>query len=161
MEKFQIVVSRLCKYMAVVAGTALVLVMLLTVLDVILRYFGHPILGVYDLVALGGAIVIGFSLPYAAERKVHVFMEMIQQAQGKRLKQVLLVVTRLIALLISIIVAWHLVRLGQGFRETGEASLTVQIVYYPIAIGLGVCFLGQALVYFVQIFKGASGGENE
>jgi TRAP-type C4-dicarboxylate transport system permease small subunit len=161
MERFQKIVSQLSRFMAVIAGTTLVLVMLLTVLDVLLRYFGRPILGVYDLVGLGGAVVIGFSIPYAAEKKVHVFMEMIQQRFHRVARQVLYIFTRLIALGVSLIVFWNLVKLGMGFHQTGEASLTVQIAYYPIAIGLGACFLIQTLVFVVEILKVFSGGDDE
>ena len=161
MEKLKRLVSGLSKFMGVIAGTTLVFVMLLTVLDVILRYFGYPIIGVYDLVALGGGIIIGFSMPLAAERKVHVFMEMALQANSRTAQRVLSLVTRLIVFGISFLVAWNLIRLGLGFRETGEVSLTIQIVYYPIAIGLGVCFFIQMLVILVEILEGFSGSENE
>jgi TRAP-type C4-dicarboxylate transport system permease small subunit len=161
MGKLKRLVSRLSQFMGVIAGTTLVFVMLLTVLDVILRYFGYPIIGVYDLVALGGGILIGFSMPLAAERKVHVFMEMALQANSRTGKRVLHLVTRLIVFGISFLVAWNLVRLGLGFRETGEVSLTIKIVYYPIAIGLGVCFFIQMLVVLVEILEGFSGTEHE
>jgi len=161
MEKLKRLVSRLSQFMGVIAGTTLVFVMLLTVLDVILRYFGYPIIGVYDLVALGGGIIIGFSMPLAAERKVHVFMEMALQANSRTAQRVLSLVTRLIVFGISFLVAWNLIRLGLGFRETGEVSLTIQIVYYPIAIGLGVCFFIQMLVVLVEILEGFSGTEHE
>ena len=161
MEKLKRLVSRLSQFMGVVAGTTLVFVMLLTVLDVILRYFGYPIIGVYDLVALGGGIVIGFSMPLAAERKVHVFMEMALQANSRTAQRVLSLMTRLIVFGISFLVAWNLIRLGLGFRETGEVSLTIKIVYYPIAIGLGVCFFVQMLVVLVEILEGFSGTEHE
>ena len=161
MEKLKRIVSGLSKFMGVIAGTTLIFVMLLTVLDVILRYFGYPIIGVYDLVALGGGIIIGFSMPLAAERKVHVFMEMALQANSRTAQRVLSLVTRLIVFGISFLVAWNLIRLGLGFRETGEVSLTIQIVYYPIAIGLGVCFFIQMLVILVEILEGFSGTEHE
>ena len=48
-----------------------------------------------------------------------------------------------------------------GFRQTGEVSLTIKIVYYPIAIGLGVCFFIQMLVILVQFFQAFSGGSKE
>jgi hypothetical protein len=69
MERLNKLIAMLSISMLVVAGATLVFVMLLTVLDVVLRYFGHPITGVYDLVALGGSIIIGFSVPYAAPRR--------------------------------------------------------------------------------------------
>jgi TRAP-type C4-dicarboxylate transport system permease small subunit len=161
MKGFQGLVSGLSRFMSVIAGVTLVFVMLLTVLDVILRYFGYPIMGVYDLVALGGAVIIGFSLPYASDKRVHVFMEMIQPLFGKTGRRAMDVLTRLIAFGISLLIGWNLVKLGAGFRQTGEASLTIQIVFYPIAIGLGICFFLQTLVFASQIVQGFSGGSNE
>ena len=161
MKRFQKLVSELSRFLGVIAGTTLIFVMLLTVLDVILRYFGYPIIGVYDLVALGGAIVIGFTMPLAAEKRIHVFMEMALQAHSRTGKQILNLITRLIVFGISFLVAWNLVLLGMGFRQTGEVSLTIKIVYYPIAIGLGICFFIQMLVLVVQILQVFSGGGNE
>ncbi|OPY74827.1 MAG: Tripartite ATP-independent periplasmic transporter [Syntrophorhabdus sp. PtaU1.Bin058] len=161
MQKIGKLVSGLSSYMSVVAGTTLIFVMLFVVLDVTMRYFGHPITGVYDIVALGGAIVIGFSMPYAAFRRVHVFMEMFQQLQGRIVKQVLGVLTRLMAVGISVLIGWNLIKLGIAFYLKGEASLTIQIAYYPIAFGLGICFFVQVLVFAFQIFQVFSGGDDE
>lgn len=161
MNRLKPMVSRLSSSMAVIAGITLVTVMLMTVLDVVLRYFGRPITGIYDLVALGGGIIIGCSMPLAAEKKVHVFMELGLQAYGRTARQMLSLFTRLIVFGISILVAWNLIRLGIGFRETGEVSLTIKIVYYPVAIGLGICFFIQMLVILMQIVEVFTGGSHE
>ncbi len=161
MNRLQSIVPRLSAAMAVVAGATLIAVMLMTVLDVILRYFGRPIVGIYDIVALGGAVIIGFSMPLAAEKKVHVYMEMGLQAYNRTVKRVLLLLTRMIIFGISFIVAWNLIQLGIDFHRTGEVSLTIKIIYYPIAIGLGLCFIVQMLVLAVQILQVFSGGNDE
>lgn len=88
-------------------------------------------------------------------------MEMAFQAHSRTVKQVLNLLTRLIVFGISFLVAWNLVQLGIDFRHTGEVSLTIKIVYYPIAIGLGACFFIQMLVLVVQILQVFSGGGNE
>ena len=161
MKKFQRLVSKLSRFLGVIAGSTLVAVMLMTVLDVILRYFGRPIVGIYDIVALGGAVIIGFSMPLAAEKKVHVYMEMGLQSYSRTVKQVLSFITRVIVFGISFIVAWNLIQLGIDFHQTGEVSLTIKIIYYPIAMGLGVCFIIQMLVLVVQILQVFSGGSDE
>jgi TRAP-type C4-dicarboxylate transport system permease small subunit len=72
LRKLKISVAALNRGMFIIAGITLICVMLLTVIDVTLRYFGHPIIGVYDIVACSGLFIIGFSLPLAAERTAHV-----------------------------------------------------------------------------------------
>jgi TRAP-type C4-dicarboxylate transport system permease small subunit len=88
-------------------------------------------------------------------------MEMGLQAYSRTVKQILNLLTRLIIFGISFLVAWNLIQLGMGFHKTGEVSLTIKIVYYPIAIGLGICFFTQMLVIGVQILQAFSGGNNE
>jgi TRAP-type C4-dicarboxylate transport system permease small subunit len=160
MKQARRIVAFLSNVMAVIAGATLLAVMLVTVLDVILRYFGRPITGIYDLVALGGAVIIGFSIPYALRKKVHVFMEMAQMFQSKMVERALLVFARLLALTISVVVGWNLILLGTGFMKTGEASLTIQIAFYPVAIGLGICFFLQTVIYVVDICDLVTGVEN-
>ena len=63
MERYLSIIQVINKGMDLVAGTALVSIMLLTTADVVLRYLGHPILGSYDLVSVGAVFVIGFALP--------------------------------------------------------------------------------------------------
>jgi hypothetical protein len=58
------------------------------------------------------------------------------------------------------LVAWNLIRLGIGFTKQVK-SPTIKIVYYPIAIGLGICFFAQLLVIFMQIVQVFSGGSHE
>lgn len=151
LRKLKISVAALNRGMFIIAGITLICVMLLTVIDVTLRYFGYPIIGVYDIVACSGLFIIGFSLPLAAERKAHVYMEMGQKMYSRIVRQVLNLLTRLIAIGISFLIGWNLIKLGIGFHQTGEVSLTIQIVYYPIAIGLGGCFFVQMLVFLVDI----------
>ena len=46
--------------------------MLITVVDVILRFFSKPITGTYELVFLGGAVVIGCAIPRTSWEGGHV-----------------------------------------------------------------------------------------
>jgi TRAP-type C4-dicarboxylate transport system permease small subunit len=162
MMKHGRIVALLNRCMNMIAAATLFCIMLFIVADVVLRYLGRPITGIYDLVALGGAVVIGFAIPYSAEKKVHVMMEMMQQLLGKRVRRVLYILTRLIAFGISLLVAWNLVDLGRGFYKTGEASLTIQIAFWPVAIGLGFCFALQAVVFIMHMLEGPSEeGANE
>ena len=75
MEVFLSIVQRLSKYMQWIAGAALIFIMLLTVADVALRLFGRPIVGTYEMVGLGGAVVIGFALPVTSLLRCHIFVD--------------------------------------------------------------------------------------
>ena len=62
MKGFLAFIFRLSTVAQTIAGVTLTGMMLLTVTDVILRSWGKPLLGTFELVAFMGAIVIGFSV---------------------------------------------------------------------------------------------------
>ena len=66
MQRLLGVVSTFSRWMNGIAAVALGFMILLTVADVILRYFRRPIIGTYEMVALSGAVIIGFSLPFTS-----------------------------------------------------------------------------------------------
>ncbi len=58
--------------------------MLLTVADVVLRLLGRPIVGTYELVALGGAVAIGLSLPLTSWVRGHIYVDSFEHAARAR-----------------------------------------------------------------------------
>ena len=69
----------LSRVMEVIAGVFLVFMMLLTTFDVILRAFGRPIIGTYEMVALSGGMVIGFSVPITSWVRGQIFVDFFYQ----------------------------------------------------------------------------------
>ena len=65
------------RWLNIIGGTALTAMMGLTVADVILRAFGHPILGTYEMVSYLLALVAGFTIPRMSLDRVHVNMDFI------------------------------------------------------------------------------------
>jgi len=62
-SKFDISLKDVNKILNVIGGTALTVMMLLTVTDVTMSSIGHPILGAYELVPMIIVVVIGFTIP--------------------------------------------------------------------------------------------------
>lgn len=147
----------LSKIMNVVAVATLTFMMFLTVSDVILRYAGYPVRGTYELVALSGAVVIGFAIPYTSWMKGHVYVDMLIERLGKRSRAGMLIFAKVLGILFFIMVGIHLIENGISIRESGEVSATLQLPFYPIAYGLGVCCFIECLVLFCDILKIARG----
>jgi TRAP-type C4-dicarboxylate transport system permease small subunit len=82
------------KVLSIIGGTALSLMMFMTVADVIMRSGGHPILGTYEMVALLLAVVIGFTIPMVSLGRGHVYMEIVLDKLSVRNKA-LMVCSRL------------------------------------------------------------------
>ncbi len=152
MERFLVLIQVLTKGMDMVAGTALVSIMLLTACDVVLRYLGHPILGSYDLVSFGGAFVIGFALPRTSWEKMHITVDVLVEKIPNR-RFILDIITRAMACALFILLGWNLIVLGADFFRTGEGTLTLGIPLFPIAYALGFCSFLQCFALIGEVVR--------
>ncbi|OPY70333.1 MAG: Tripartite ATP-independent periplasmic transporter [Syntrophorhabdaceae bacterium PtaU1.Bin034] len=152
--------SRLDQFLRFVTGilnhigsTALTVMMLLTVTDVIMRAFGHPIIGTFEIVGLLLAFVVGFTIPKVSYDRGHVFMEIVLERLGQRRRDVLNTFTRVIAFLLFAAVGYKLFGAAHEFRISGEVSPTLEIPFYPVAYMVGVCCFIECLVFINDIAK--------
>ncbi len=158
MTRFLSLAKSLAKLMDIFAGIALLGIMLLTSLDVILRYFGRPIQGSYDIVSMAAVFVIGFALPKTSWDRAHVTVDiLVDQFPSTRL--VFWVGTRILSLLFFVLLAWNLIKLGLDFSKTGESTLTLALPLYPVAFALGVCSIFQCMVLVADFARVEREGE--
>ena len=141
----------------VIAGAALVGLMVLTVLDVLLRAFKRPVVGTYELVAFMGAVAIGLALPMTAWNKGHINVDSLIAALPARGRNTFNVITRLMGIAFFLLAGWNLFLVGKNLKSVGEVSPTLQLPFYPVAYGIGVsCFVLCAVLIanICQIFRG-------
>jgi TRAP-type C4-dicarboxylate transport system permease small subunit len=134
--------------------------MLLTVVDVIMRIFGRPITGTYEMVGFSGAVVIGFALPFTSWIRGHVYMEFLIQRLSKQVRDRMNLFTRLIGIILFALIAYNLMIVGIDLQKSGEVSPTLRFPFYPVVYGVGICFFIECLVLFCDILK-ISGGHYE
>jgi TRAP-type C4-dicarboxylate transport system permease small subunit len=154
------VTEKLSRLLNGIALCALTFIMLLTVSDVVLRFFGHPIVGTFEVVGFCGAVVIGFALPLTTWQRGHVFVDFLTQKMPKSAKKVLDLSTRVLCIVLFAVVGWNLFIYSAKLMHSGEVSLTIQIPFYPFSYGVGVCCFLQCFVLVGDIVK-ISGGTYE
>ena len=153
MKSFLAAVKRASSALAAIAGAALGLLMLLTVADVVLRILGRPIVGTYELVALGGAIAIGLSLPLTSWVRGHIYVDSFVAKLPRLPRAVLNIATRLLVLALFLLLGWNLVKYALDLRSAGEVTPTLRVPFFPVAIGVGFsCFI-ECLVIVSDIVK--------
>ena len=144
-----------------IGSAALAFMMLLTVADVIMRAFGHPIIGTYEVVGLLLAIVIGFTIPKVSYDKGHVFMEVGIDHLDPHQKDVVQTFTRILCLLLFFFIGYKLIAAGNEFRTSGQVSPTIQLPFYPFAYGVAICCFIQCLVFCNEIISIWRRGQHE
>jgi TRAP-type C4-dicarboxylate transport system permease small subunit len=68
-------VEGLSRFLNGISGISLTFIMCITVTDIILRFFGRPIVGTYEIVSFCGALVIGFALPWTSWKRGHIYVD--------------------------------------------------------------------------------------
>jgi len=160
MKGFLDKVRGLSRFLNVIAGISLTFLMLLTVMDVILRSLKRPIVGTYELVAFSGAVVIGFSVPLTSWMRGHIYVDFLTQKFQKSVRNIFDITTRCLVIILFFLIGWNLIKYGMDLQKSGEVSLTLQMPFYPVAYGVGVCCFVQCLVMMCDILK-IVGGEYE
>ena len=158
MKGFLSGVAAIGKFLNVIAGISLTFLMLLTITDVILRMFKKPVVGTYELVAFAGAVVIGFSMPLTSHVRQHIFVDFFILKFSQKVRNIFNMVTRCLVIALFLLVGWNMFKYATDLRRSGEVSLTLQMPFYPVAYGVGVCFFVLCLVFVCDIIK-IVGGE--
>lgn len=149
--------NRISQWANALAGITLTLIMGITVADVILRSCGRPIVGIFELVAYAGAVVIGFSIPFTSWVRGHIYVDFFVQRFPLPVRKGIHTATRGLGMGLFVMIGWNLFLMGRDLYKSGEVSSTLQMPFYPVVFGIGFCCFIQALVLagdIVKIFRG-------
>jgi TRAP-type C4-dicarboxylate transport system permease small subunit len=158
MEGFLKTINGISRFFNIIAGISLTFLMLLTITDVILRGFKNPVPGTFEVVAFAGAVVIGFSLPRTSWLRAHIFVDFFILKFSQKGRDIFNIATRCVVIMLFFLIGWNLIKYGIDLQKSGEVSLTLQMPFYPVAYGVGVCCFVQCLVLVCDIVK-ISGGK--
>lgn len=151
MRAFADMITRLSNYMSIIAGILLVVMMGITMADVIMRFFGRPVLGAYELVSFLGAAVAGLAIPRSSLLNAHVYVDFLIERLPKAAQKALRITTRLLVLFLFLFAAWYFVFMAKNLYLTKTVTMTLKMPFYPVVLGLAASALVQSLVSICQI----------
>jgi len=161
MKRFMTGIVNIDKSLYVIAGSILACMIILTLFDVVLRNFGHPITGSMEFIQYGGCIVYGFSIPYGTLLGCQVIVDIITEKLSPGKKRVIEVITRCIGIIVFLFIAYNFVVYGIDVKHTGERTAGFKIPYYPFIFALSFSFLLQTFTIFCDLIKTVKGADNE
>ena len=143
------IVRNINRVMGYVASCFLIILMLLTVVDVFLRYFfNSPLTGTTEISQLMMIIIVFPALGWAAIDRAHIRVDLLVNQLPNRPKAILSSITLLIALGIYIIIAWRsFLESAVVNRQTSLINLPFAPFYWLMSVSLAVfCLAILALI---------------
>jgi len=149
LELYHQVLRALVRGLAYVAGASLMVMVLVTSAEVVLRIFRLSFTGAYDILKIAAAVTIAAALPYTTAIKGHVAIEYFFHKLGRRGRIVVDALMRLMAMALFSLLAWGCVDYGNSLRTRGEVSMTLQLPIYWLPYTLAVSC---ALVVLIKLY---------
>ena len=146
------IVNRVLGY---VASSFLILLMMITVIDVFLRYFfNSPITGTTEISQLMMIIIVFPALGWAAIDRVHIRVDLLIRLFPNRPKAIVNSITLLITLGIYIIIAWRsFLESAVVNRQTSLINLPYAPFYWLMSVSLAVFCLAILTLIIEEIGK--------
>ncbi len=127
------VLDKFSGLLKIIGASALTGMMLLTVVDVIGRFFKHPIFGSVELVGFLATIVVAAALPYTYKVEGHVGVEILVRLLSRKTQLIIDLFTRTLSLILFGLVTWQMFLYAKDIRMTGEVSMNLEFpIYYMI-----------------------------
>jgi TRAP-type C4-dicarboxylate transport system permease small subunit len=143
MEALHKVIGRLSMWLALAGGAVLSLLVVMTCASIAGRSLSviglAPIPGDYELVETGIAFSVFSFFPWCQHQGGHARVDLFRRLLGKTGNWAMDVVSNLLALVISFLIAW---RLFEGMLDKFDYGETTFILQLPLAWGYAACLPG-------------------
>ena len=146
-------ITRAGKGFNILACTAVIAMMLLSSADVVLRLFGKPIPGTYEMVGFLGTIIVSFALAFTSMEKGHIAVEILVDKLPQRAQFAIEAFTNFVSFLLFGLIAYQAYIYALDIKNSGEVSLTLQMPIYPFIFGMAVSFGLLCLLLIADFIK--------
>jgi TRAP-type transport system small permease protein len=141
--------------LGVLAACVLFAMMMLTFVDVILRYwFNAPLRGSFEVTEILMAVLIFSGLPLVSRRGEHVAIDTFDRMLPRLLQRVLPPVVNLLCAAVLFGMAWLLAGRAARFANAGDVTQTLKIGIAPFVYLMAALTLVTALVHLAAAFTG-------
>jgi TRAP-type C4-dicarboxylate transport system permease small subunit len=145
--------NKFSDFLKLVGAVALTAMMMLTVVDVIGRFFKSPIFGSVELVGFLATIVVAAALPYTYKMDGHVGVEILVRLLPEKTQTVMDIVTRTLTLILFVLITWQMFLYAEDIYKTGEVSMNLEFPIYYLVYLLSFALLVFTVTIVESIFQ--------
>ena len=153
MDAWSVFERKLSRSLLLISGLTLAFMLLFTLTDVVMRAFGKPIVGDFEIISFLGAVVVGFAIPYTTLLKGHVFVDFFIEKLPKEARDGMQIATRIMGIALFLWIGWNFVDMSLDLLKSKEVTPVFRLPYYPISFGLAFCCIVQCFTLLSQIVK--------
>ncbi len=150
MDYLEKIARRVSRHFNWIAGGTLVAMTTLICVNVVSRYFGHPIAGTYEGVGFLGVIVVSFALAHTQVLRGHIAVEFFLMRLPPRAQAAISSVTYFLCIAFFALLAWQSGVFGTSLLLSGEVSPTEKIPFYPFIYGMGLACVPACMIFLVE-----------
>ena len=137
----------------IIGAVAITCMMLLTVVDVIGRFFKYPIFGSVELVGFLATVIVAAALPYTYKVEGHVGVEIRVRLLSKKTQLIIDIFTRTLSFVLFCLVTWQMFLYAKDIHDTGEVSMNLEFPIYYIIYLLAFGLLVFSVTILETIFE--------
>ncbi len=149
MKKFWNIFEWFVDKLKVLGAASLVGMAALTCVDVVGRYFGHPVFGSVELVGFMATLSVAFALPYTHQVKGHIGVEILVRLFSERTQTIIELCTSILSLGLFALITWRMFVYARTMQKSGEVSMNLELPEHVIIYITSFCFL----MFFLMIIQ--------
>lgn len=134
-----------------VSGLGVFVMIATTCTDVILRQFGCPVKGAFDIVKIAGAISLAAALPYTTAVKGHVAIEYFFHKLNRTGRIIVDSMCRLAAIALFAFMGWRSILYGNDLQVSQQVTQTLKLPIFWLPWIIGVCCFVVVLVIIYNL----------
>ncbi len=142
------IIRRIEEILVVIAQICVLLLMLVTVANIVARFFGYPIVGAYEFGVIMIVFILYLGLAYTQSQHAHVSVDMVVNRLPLKIRESLTIITLLISLIILILLFWQTSL--EGIHSFAIKEYEPGLIHFPIWPGKLIVPFG-ILFFIVQI----------
>ncbi len=152
--------GRVLRGLALIAGTLILLLMLYTVLDVVLRYvFNAPFRGSLEVTQFSMAVIVFLGLAYCGWTGGHVAVDILEQRLESPALRYVPTLLSLVSAALFAAIAWY--TLDEALATTRRVSNMLRWPIYPFMLLAAFGSAVYAIVLAIQALRGRQSGGRE
>jgi TRAP-type C4-dicarboxylate transport system permease small subunit len=137
--------------MKLIGAACLMGMTLLTCVDVVGRFFRHPVFGSVELVTVMATIAVAAAMPFTHKEQGHIGVEILVRLLSPKKQCITDIFTGVLSLILFAIVTWRMTTYAADIRESGEVSLNLQLPTYVFIYFIAFCCLVFTLIILQEI----------